>query len=93
LTIAQKAQSQGADILLFTTNPTSPLNKWADHYIALSAPSLEDVAEGRDVKSIQSMGTLFEQSLLILCDIIILWLMMRTGVSATQMRERHANLE
>jgi 6-phospho-3-hexuloisomerase len=93
LTIAQKAQSQGANILLFTTNPTSPLTKWVDQYIALPAQSLEDVAEGRDVKSMQPMGTLFEQSLLILCDIIILWLMLRTGVSATQMRGRHANLE
>lgn len=93
LTITQKAQSHGANILLFTTNPSSPLTKWVDQYIALPAPSLEDVAEGRDVKSMQPMGSLFEQSLLILCDIIILWLMLRTGVSATQMRGRHANLE
>jgi len=93
LTIAQKAQSQGANILLFTTNPTSPLANWADQYVFLPAPSLEDVAEVRDVKSMQPMGTLFEQSLLILCDIIILWLMLRTGVSASQMRGRHANLE
>jgi 6-phospho-3-hexuloisomerase len=93
LTIAQKAQSQGANILLFTTNPTSPLANWADQTVVLPAPSLEDVAEVRDVKSMQPMGTLFEQSLLILCDIIILWLMLRTGVSASQMRGRHANLE
>jgi 6-phospho-3-hexuloisomerase len=93
LTIAQKARSQGAIILLFTTNPTSPLAKWADQYIALPAPSLEDVAEGRDGKSMQPMGTLFEQSLLVLCDIIVLWIMRRSGVSASQMRMRHANLE
>jgi 6-phospho-3-hexuloisomerase len=93
LAIAQKAQSQGATILLFTTNPSSPLANCADQYVALPAPSLEDVAEGRDLKSMQPMGTLFEQSLLILCDIIILWLMLRTGVSASQMHVRHANLE
>jgi 6-phospho-3-hexuloisomerase len=93
LTIAQKAQSQGANILLFTSNPTSPLAKWADEYVALRASSLDDIAEGRDGKSMQPMGTLFEQSLLILCDIIILWLMSRIGVSVSQMRGRHANLE
>jgi 6-phospho-3-hexuloisomerase len=93
LAIAQKAQRQGANILLFTTDATSPLANWADQSVALPAPSLEDVAEGRDLKSVQPMGTLFEQSLLIVCDILILWLMLRTGVSAAQMRVRHANLE
>jgi len=93
LAIAQKAQSHGARILLFTTNPNSPLTKWADQTVALPAPSLGDVADGRDLKSMQPMGSLFEQSLLILCDTIILGLMSRTGVSAAQMRERHANLE
>lgn len=93
LAIAQKAQSQGAKILVFTTNPSSPLAKLADQYVVLPAPSLDDVVEGRDQKSVQPMGTLFEQSLLILCDSIILWVILRTGVSASQMRERHANLE
>jgi D-arabinose 5-phosphate isomerase GutQ len=39
------------------------------------------------------MGTLFEQSLLILCDSLILELMRQTGVSAAHMLVRHANLE
>jgi 6-phospho-3-hexuloisomerase len=93
LAIAQKAQSQGAKILLFTTNPTSLLANRADQYVTLPAPSLGEIEEGRDPKSMQPMGTLFEQSLLILCDIIVLSIMLRTGVSASQMRVRHANLE
>lgn len=93
IAIAQKAQSQEARILLFTTNPNSPLTNWADQTVALPAPSLEAVADGREPMSMQPMGTLFEQSLLIICDTIILGLMSRTGVSASQMRERHANLE
>jgi 6-phospho-3-hexuloisomerase len=93
LAIAQKAKHQDAKILLFTTNPTSSLANWADETVALPAPSLGDVEEGRDLKSMQPMGTLFEQSLLILCDIIILSLMSRTGINASQMRARHANLE
>jgi 6-phospho-3-hexuloisomerase len=93
LAIAQKAQSQGAKILVFTTNPNSPLANWADQYVTIPAPSLEGFEEGNDLKSIQPMGTLFEQSFLILCDTIILWLMSRTSISASQMHQRHANLE
>ena len=91
--IAQKAKNQGAGILLFTTNPTSPMAAIADLCVVVPAPSLEGVGEGRVLKSAQPMGTLFEQSLLILCDLIILWIMQRSGISAAQMRLRHSNLE
>jgi 6-phospho-3-hexuloisomerase len=93
VTISQKARRQGAKILVFTTNPISPLAEMADQFVAFRAPSIEDVDGGRDLMSMQPMGTLFEQSLLISCDCIILWLMLQTGVSASQMRERHGNLE
>ena len=79
---------QGAQILLFTTDATSPLAELADHRIVIPAPSLRE-AEG----SLQPMGSLFEQSLLILCDSLILKLMQRSGVDAAQMLQRHANLE
>ena len=88
LAMAEKAWNQGAQILLFTTDATSPLAQLADHRIVIPAPSLRE-AEG----SLQPMGSLFEQSLLILCDSLILRLMQRTGVGAAQMLERHANLE
>jgi 6-phospho-3-hexuloisomerase len=93
IAIAQKAQSQDARILLFTTHPFSALATCADQYVALPAPSLENGSDECDLMSMQPMGTLFEQSLLIVCDTIILGLMSRAGVSASQMRERHANLE
>lgn len=93
LVISQKAQQEGAKILLFTTNAASPLAKMADQLVVIPAPSLKDIEGGHDLKSVQPMGTLFEQSLLIVCDIIILRLMSRIGVSAARMRERHANLE
>ena len=88
LAMAEKARNQGAQILLFTTDATSPLAQLADHRIVIPAPSLRE-AEG----SLQPMGTLFEQSLLILCDTLILRLMQRIGIGAAQMLERHANLE
>ncbi|MBI5563659.1 MAG: 6-phospho-3-hexuloisomerase [Chloroflexi bacterium] len=88
LAAAEMARQRGAQLLLFTTDATSPLAELADHRIVIPAPSLRE-AEG----SFQPMGSLFEQSLLILCDSLILRLMQRTGVDAAQMLERHANLE
>jgi 6-phospho-3-hexuloisomerase len=88
LGVAEKARNQGAQILLFTTDATSPLAELADHRVVIPAPSLRET-EG----SLQPMGSLFEQSLLILCDSLILKLMQQSGVDAAQMLERHANLE
>ena len=88
LAMAEKARSRGAQILLFTTDATSPLAELADRRIVIPAPSLREAGG-----SLQPMGSLFEQSLLILCDSLILKLMQRSGVDAAQMLQRHANLE
>ena len=88
LGVAEMARRQGAQILLFTTDATSPLAELADYWIAIPAPSFREAGG-----SLQPMGSLFEQSLLILCDSLILKLMQLTGVDAAHMLERHANLE
>jgi 6-phospho-3-hexuloisomerase len=92
-TMAGQAKHLGAKILLFTTDADSPLAEQADLRVIIPAPSLKAAEDVRSHVSIQPLGTLFEQSLLILCDSLILGLMQRTGVSAAQMLERHANLE
>jgi 6-phospho-3-hexuloisomerase len=93
LTMAELAKRHGAKILLFTTDATSPLAELADHRVVIPAPSLKTSQEIRGLISTQPLGTLFEQSLLILCDSLILELMQRLGVDTAQMSERHANLE
>jgi 6-phospho-3-hexuloisomerase len=93
LAMAGQAQRREAKILLFTTDATSPLAELANHRVVIPAPSLKTSAGISGLVSVQPMGSLFEQSLLILCDSLILGLMQRTGVSAAQMLERHANLE
>ena len=93
LVMTEKARLQGAKILLFTTDSTSPLAKWADHRVIIPAPSLKKVRNVDSFASVQPMGTLFEQVLLILSDSLILWLMERAKVSTMQMLERHFNLE
>jgi len=45
------------------------------------------------VPSNQLMGNLFEQSLLILFDMIIMDLMSRLGTTKEEMESRHRNLE
>jgi 6-phospho-3-hexuloisomerase len=93
LAMAERAQRQGARIILFTTDAASPLSRLADHRVVISAPSYMAYEGGHNLTSVQPLGTLFEQSMFILCDSLILGLMQRTGVSAVQMFERHANLE
>jgi 6-phospho-3-hexuloisomerase len=93
LTLAHQAKREGAQILLFTTDGTSPLAEQADLHVVIPAPSLKSTEGSPGPTSVQPMGTLFEQSLLILCDCLVFDLMQRTGVSSIQMSKRHANLE
>lgn len=93
LKIGDLARRVGAKILIFTTDADSPLAELADHRIVLPAPSLKADEGEPGHTSVQPMGTLFEQSLLILCDSLVLGMMHRTGVDSAQMLKRHANLE
>lgn len=93
LKIAELAQEQGAQILLFTAETSSPLSNIADHCIFIPAPSLKPNLTERSLASMQPMGTLFEQSLLILCDTLIVAIMDHIGVGVGKMRKLHANLE
>ena len=91
--IAEQAQRKEAKVMLFTVNAASPLAKLADHQIVIPAPSYRAYEGGHNLTSVQPLGTLFEQSMLILCDSLILGLMQRMGVNVVEMFERHANLE
>jgi 6-phospho-3-hexuloisomerase len=93
LALAGQARRRDAKILLFTTDVTSPLAELADYQVVIPAPSLTAPERMRGLISVQPLGTLFEQSLLLLCDSIILVMMQRLGIDNAQMLERHANLE
>ena len=93
LAMARQARSCDAKILLFTAAASSPMAELADQLVIIPAPSLGMDEGERDHPSIQPMGTLFEQALLILCDGLILELMRQIRVSAEHMLGRHANLE
>ena len=89
--VAQKAKQAGASVVSITANPEGKIAKLSE--VAVHLPA-EVWGGGIDViSSIQPMGCLFEQTLLILGDIIILNLMEKMGVSAENMSKRHRNVE
>ena len=92
LMMSEKAKDLKAKIILITINPASSIGKNADLIVRINAPSPKAIKEG-DIKSIQPMGNLFEQSLLIFLDISIMILMDKKGLSSKEMFARHANLE
>ena len=91
--MAEHACHLGANVLLFTTDSESPLARLAALQVIIPAPSFRVMDDMHDSISVQPLGTLFEQSTLILCDSLVFALMRRTGVSAGQMFAHHANLE
>ncbi len=89
---AQKAKEAGAKIALITIIPDSSIGKMADIIINIMAPSPK-AAKTIDIKSIQPMGTLFEQSAGIFLDTVILLLMQSKAIDSDTMFGRHANME
>ena len=88
--MTKKAKEIGALVVAVTINPQSTIGKLADVTIEIPAQAK---AEGNSGKSIQPMGSLFEQSLLLFYDAVILSFMKRNGLSSEIMYGRHANLE
>ncbi|HHW03309.1 MAG TPA: 6-phospho-3-hexuloisomerase [Thermoanaerobacterales bacterium] len=87
---AKKAKRIGCRIGLVTISHDCSLGRLADHIIEIPAPTskIHTVYD-----SIQPMGNLFEQSLLLVCDITVMRLMDKTGISSDGMFKNHANLE
>jgi len=90
--MAQKAKKIGAAIATVTICPSGSVGTLADLAVTIPAPTPKaDV--NKEFKSIQPMGSLFEQSLLLFLDAVILRLMEKQGKDSNTMFTRHANLE
>jgi len=92
LNAATTAKTLGATVVLVTIDPASPIGELADVVVQVPAPSPK-AAGGGASQSAQPMGSLFEQSMFVLFDIVVMLLMDRTGISSDQMFTRHANIE
>jgi 6-phospho-3-hexuloisomerase len=89
--VAEQAKAAGARLVVVTGTPDRKTPLMADLVVWVPAC----VYKGKDnvVASIQPMGCLFEQSILIIFDIIVLMLKQELGLTFEQMELRHRNVE
>ncbi len=90
--MAKKARESGARVATVTIHPEASIGRLADRIICLPGATpksgLEDTCS-----SVQVMASSFEQLGWIVGDVLIHYLMERTGITGDEMYKRHANLE
>lgn len=92
VSMAEKAKKIGAPIATVTICPNGPIGSMADVAVEIPAPTPKAEVDPSH-KSIQPMGSLFEQSCLLFLDAVIVRLMEKRGNDSDTMFMRHANLE
>lgn len=91
LSMAGKAKAVGAAVVAVTISPESSIGRLADLIVRLPGATKEQTDGGQI--TIQPMASLFEQTLLLFYDAVILRIMEQTGQTSTRMFGKHANLE
>ena len=89
--IARKAKSLGVRIVHIGSNPESSLKPITDLFIRI--PVQTKLARSDEIKSQQPMTSLFEQSLLLLGDVIAKMIIERQHTKMDNLWQFHANLE
>ena len=90
VSISENAKEIGVSTILFTIDSSSIIGKLSSMNICIPAPSPKLETNNH---SVQPMGSLFEQSLMIVLDTLIWMLMLRKGIDSKAMFKNHANLE
>tara|TARA_B100000029_G_scaffold62423_1_gene55958 strand:- start:735 stop:1295 length:561 start_codon:yes stop_codon:yes gene_type:complete len=90
--IARRAVENGGRVALVTIRDGSAIGAFADVEVHVPAPTPK-LKGPSEAESVQPMGSLFEQSLLVVLDAVVLALMDRRGETPESMFARHANLE
>jgi 6-phospho-3-hexuloisomerase len=88
--LAELAARQGAEIATVTRQPQASISRLARAVVRLM-PTTQDGSN--TPPSAQPMTSLFEQSLFLLFDAVVLLLMERIGQTEVMMQQRHFNLE
>ena len=91
--VVGKAGSSDVEIFAITANHDSTIAGMARNILVVEAPSTLQTNGERASASQQPMKTLFEQSLFVLLESVVLRLMHETNQTADDMVIRHANLE
>ncbi|MTH55451.1 6-phospho-3-hexuloisomerase [Bacillus mangrovi] len=89
--MAEKARSIGGSIACVTISIDSTLGKMADFTVKLPGAPKDQAGERKE--TIQPMGSLFEQTLLLYFDAVILKVMEKKELDTKTMYGKHANLE
>ncbi len=97
---AKIAKNVGAKIVALTTYPNSTIGKLADCVVVIRGRTKLKGEKDfllRQIKgehySLAPLGTLFEATVLVFLDGLIVEMMARTGMSEDEMRTRHATIE
>ncbi|SEK39005.1 6-phospho-3-hexuloisomerase [Paenibacillus sp. cl141a] len=91
VSMARKAKGIGSAVAVVTVRPESSIGKLSDAMVQLPGTTKE---QNQDILvTVQPMASLFEQSMLIVLDAIILRLMEKSKLRSDQMFSLHANLE
>jgi len=97
---ADAAKKVGAYVIAITTYPESPLGQLAD--LVVMVPGRSKVSKMDDYfarqilglhEPLAPLGTLFEDTAMLLLDGVIYHLMIKLNVTEDEMRNRHANIE
>ncbi|MFZ4454123.1 6-phospho-3-hexuloisomerase [Salibacterium aidingense] len=92
LNAAEKAKETGAYVLLFSTDPVSPLAQVSNETIKIPAATKYRKKEEPD--TIQPLGNQFDQSLHLLLDAFVIYAQEHTGTETNNdYFARHSNLE
>lgn len=87
-----KANELGMKVITFTSFTHSSLGKASNITIQISAPT-KDANKKAGNKSIQPMGSLFEQALMLYTDALVLEIIKVAKIDPSSISMRHANLE
>lgn len=91
VTIARIAKRYGAKIIQIGSNPQSSVGELAD--LCVRIPCRTKLNLAGEIPSQQPMSSLFEQSLLLLGDIVAGMIIRKKGLDLKSLWQKHANLE
>lgn len=90
--LTQVAKRDNANVLFFTATPNAALAAVADHTVIIPAQTMANDQQNQN-RSILPMGSIYEGSMFVLFEMMILKLQKLMHVNTADMRARHTNME
>ena len=93
VTMAKKAAGLNAGVALITIYPEPTIGQLGSSIVRLPGTTQKSTLGHGGISTIQPLGSLFEQLLLLTCESAVLTIKRRKQMSDQEMFARHANLE